>query len=627
MSTTGQSSTNVEDLSTALASGSTAQETTELLIDPDFVRSHHHETEETLLDEPEFDEELAHRKQLPWWKRPSPVWILVAFPFSSLAFSSIIAPKVELYTQLACLVHRPDIFDNSTMLLPSLSNSTYLTRSEITVQLPEYNRTPHISESTPPECSTDPAVAAAASKLIAIMATVMGILGCLTTGWWGSFSDRHGRTTVLFLAVTGLMFADWNFILVAKFYDKLPGGYWFLILSSIVEGCLGSLVSASAASHAYMADTTTPGTRSRTFSMALGLMFVGFACGPTLGGLLIKYTGNILSVFYFAATAHTVYALFMFFVIPESLTRAQMRKSATKYADEHLEMARTRAQQGFFARLSPLLSFLTPLAIFSPTMGSNRLKGRARDWNLICIAIAYGCAVSLVGSFPYLVQYTSMKFNWTPETMGYYLSAIGASRAFHLTILLPLMIRLFQGKSRPADENLSRSRSPSTPRPKVHSPRFDLRMSIGSLIVEVVVYIFFISTSSSAVFFTLGIVTSLGAGLPPAVQALALELYMRKGGIESGRLFGAMSVVQSLSSQIIAPSVYGLVFMNTVATFPKAFMLVSLGSLMLALFLLCLVRIPKTGAIALPEHPEDLEPGSHGHEATLVSAEEGTPGK
>lgn len=43
---------------------------------------------------------------------------------------------------------------------------------------------------------------------------------------------------------------------------------------------------------------------------------------------------------------------------------------------------------------------------------------------------------------------------------------------------------------------------------------------------------------------------SLGSGFSPAVQSAALELYTRKfgknGSVESGKLFGAMSVLQAV---------------------------------------------------------------------------------
>jgi hypothetical protein len=53
-------------------------------------------------------------------------------------------------------------------------------------------------------CVSDPAVQASAARLQTIMITTMGLLSALTTGWWGHFSERHGRTRVLALSTLGL---------------------------------------------------------------------------------------------------------------------------------------------------------------------------------------------------------------------------------------------------------------------------------------------------------------------------------------------------------------------------------------------------------------------------------------
>ena len=50
---------------------------------------------------------------------------------------------------------------------------------------------------------------------------------------------------------------------------------------------------------------------------------------------------------------------------------------------------------------------------------------------------------------------------------------------------------------------------------------------------------------NSAAYIVLTILASCGAGFGPAIQALAVDLYARRGGEETGRLFGVLSVVQS----------------------------------------------------------------------------------
>jgi hypothetical protein len=57
----------------------------------------------------------------------------------------------------------------------------------------------------------------------------------------------------------------------------------------------------------------------------------------------------------------------------------------------------------------------------------------------------------------------------------------------------------------------------------------------------------FMGLSSTATAFTLfGMVGSLSGGFSPAVQSVMLALYTRRGGTETGKLFGALGVVQAL---------------------------------------------------------------------------------
>lgn len=79
-----------------------------------------------------------------------------------------------------------------------------------------------------------------------------------------------------------------------------------------------------------------------------------------------------------------------------------------------------------------------------------------------------------------------------------------------------------------------------------HSPSFDLAVARWSLAIEMVAYIL-LPFAPNAVFFTLfTVLAAFGVGLSPALHGVALSLFVAQGGTESGKLFGAMSVVQTL---------------------------------------------------------------------------------
>jgi MFS family permease len=162
------------------------------------------------------------------------------------------------------------------------------------------------------------------------------------------------------------------------------------------------IATGSAATHAYLSDTTSPANRSGVFSLMLGLLFCGIALGPTLGGLLISETGDLLSVFYIAAALHVVYLFMALFVVPESLTKEAALENAEvarmKAEQDAILLAKqeenmTPARKRIHRILRTAFFFLSPLDIFVP---HNVEGSRRREWNLTAVAISYGLVVLLM---------------------------------------------------------------------------------------------------------------------------------------------------------------------------------------------------------------------------------------
>jgi len=444
---------------------------------------------------------------------------------------------------------------------------------------------------------------------------------------------------VLGITVFGLLFADINFILVAKYYKYLPGGYWFFVVGGIVDGVMGGLTTVSAAIHAYMADSTDPSARSRVFSLFVGLMFSGIAFGPTLGGLIVKHTGNLLTVFYIACAVHILWAMMLWFIIPESVTRAQMVESRRGYTVQLEQAKRDAPGRPFMSRFKILFSFLSPLALlfFAPSsMNGKQSKVQRGAWSLRFVALSYGCTVLLFGGYSYKFQYTSYKFQWTSEEIGYWLSIVGLTRAFFLTLVLPLLIKLFKSKpkhiqlpiepSEPLQPDSTSSPTPSdatipVPVRQSNALAFDLGLARASLIVDIVSYSFLPFATNPLLFTAFSMLGCFGAGLSPALQSVAMGLYSQQGGKESGKLFGAMSVVQAISSSIIGPTLFGFVYVKTVRTAPATIFFVSSAALATAFVFLLFVRLPKSTVdddILDPENPITPAQAAIVREETLV---------
>ncbi len=90
------------------------------------------------------------------------------------------------------------------------------------------------------------------------------------------------------------------------------------------------------------------------------------------------------------------------------------------------------------------------------------------------------------------------------------------------------------------------------------------------------------------------------------------------------RTYGTLtSVVTICSSQVLGPSVYGLTYIKTVATFPKMIFVVAACAMTIAFIMLMFVRLPKEEHVPSGdvEEQEGLLPHVE-REDTLVGAPE-----
>ena len=122
----------------------------------------------------------------------------------------------------------------------------------------------------------------------------------------------------------------------------------------------------------------------------------------------------------------------------------------------------------------------------------------------------------------------------------------------------PAVIRFFKPKpiqlpsetdeplSPTSERSASRRRALSATRNAHNTAKFDLRLARASVALDVGVYTLMLFSTSGLMFAVITACGAVGMGFNPAVHAVALTLYNRRGGQDSGRLFGSLSVVQAL---------------------------------------------------------------------------------
>jgi len=216
--------------------------------------------------------------------------------------------------------------------------------------------------------------------------------------------------------------------------------------------------------------------------------------------------------------------------------------------------------------------------------------------------------------------------NFTYSQLGYFLTGIGVFRAIYLAVFLPLIIRISgpklhdSGSSRepnhPGQPLLDESQltdaqvraGQSAPR-YMHAPpttshseyvaqrhghrlaHFNLKVARVSVLVDLTAFILISLSITGPQFYAAAILSSCGAGFNPATQALALHL-MPSGGKDAGKLFGALGMLGALSTQVIGPTLFGIVYMATVTTFPRAIFVVGAAVHFCAFIMLAFVRLP-----------------------------------
>ncbi|KIK55823.1 hypothetical protein GYMLUDRAFT_47565 [Collybiopsis luxurians FD-317 M1] len=613
------------------------------------------------------------------------------------------APRIEVYTQLACV----SVYRHHTQGQQQTSNQSwadslgthalpfFLTSDPLGPHIPEYlsitsplaaNASPSIptaqfiSENNPPSsrCGSDPAIQKEAARIQTTLTTTMGLLSALSTGWWGHFSERHGRTRVLALSTLGLFITDLAFILVATPGSRFAAhGHILLVIAPFIEGLLGGWSTVQSTTSAYVSDCTSPGSRATIFSRFIGIFFLGTSIGPVMGGWIIrngipgidrigtvtKQGKSVTEVFWLAIILSFVNFLLASFLFPEPLSKEQRAKAKAAYqADlkgkspaletmgEEGSSGEERSSVISKSRFGVIRRFLSPFALFLPVMvnevGGTGMRKR-RDWSLTFLALAMFLFLLSVGVYQIKHLYAAHTYNWAPDELSYYISFLAGLRSAALLFLLPAIISAFKPKPTiSSSPNAAHGTKQTKPKPtKTHLAseiRFDLLLARCCIFIDILspILIFIIPppsavhqkkmpsgklwisdpTKRNMILFVLASgLSSVGSGFLPACQSLALCIVQARQlpdriegengdhvddedtteqdgknqtNTSTGKLFGALSTLQAVGQMILGPMIFGLLYANTVAYFPKAIFVVAGGFLTAVLVCSFLIRNP-----------------------------------
>ena len=206
----------------------------------------------------------------------------------------------------------------------------------------------------------------------------------------GGLSDAIGRRPVLLVALF-VMAVDY---LIMGFAQSM----WLLFVGRFIGGITAATQSTAAA---YMADISSHEDKAKNFGLLGAAFGVGFVLGPMLGGLLAEFGSR--APFFAAAAIAFANMLFGYFVVPESVTKDNIRTFEWRRANPF----------GAFAQMKKLPAIMPMLIVF------------------LLLSIAFFVYPSVWAFFG------RAQFNWDARMVGLSLAAYG----FGIVIIQGVLIR------------------------------------------------------------------------------------------------------------------------------------------------------------------------------------------
>lgn len=231
---------------------------------------------------------------------------------------------------------------------------------------------------------------------------------------------RFGRRTILFVPMIGLTICKILYFFVT--YFRWSYYLYVLLAANFIQGCSGGGGVFQMGIFTYASDITENNLEFRTqlFSILESILFIAKIIGPVLGGLWAKYRGLSEPLLY-GSVIMIIAGIWGYFTIPESLpSDAKVRKNEitfnpTKTLKNLYKILKLKFDKG----KSPI-----PYILFA---------------NFIVIFV-------LMGNASILVYYVTVKFNWTAETVGYYMATEGVMQSVSMLFLPYLVEKLLKLK-------------------------------------------------------------------------------------------------------------------------------------------------------------------------------------
>ncbi|KAK9238108.1 major facilitator superfamily domain-containing protein [Lipomyces kononenkoae] len=491
-----------------------------------------------------------------WWKlRPSIYLLLPALLVLTIAEGALIAPSLNVLFSLVCRAH-------------------YMQPDEVQAK-----------DDIDRDCQTAE-VHATVSRFTMIILLLQGLMSALVSPKLGALSDRFGRRPILAIAAIGPVFS--STILVAAIKSTSPHAYIWMLLLPILPGLTGSWATVRLTANAYATDCTPPLKRAYVFGLFQACLLLGQAIGPGLGGLVIQYTGDLVSGIYLALVMQIAFGLFVFFILPESLSQEKIvdAQEVLRIASE-FAAAEPRDLRYYVRHVN----ILKPLKELWPTDGT-RLVIKKNILALTAIStIFHGTGIGVIVS---LLLYAEYIFHWTTAETGFFISLTSMSRVISLLVVLPAITYFYKRRHGHAQHEVGASKS-------------DIFIIKIALVGEIASYLLMASATNGIEFALGGTLGAFGILESPIIKSAITKHVPAE---KTGAVLGAVSLVESLS-EVLAPIVFSNIYASTVGYYPKAIFVATMLVLMIAFVLTLFVTEHLGGGLYDSGDGLDVVDGRH----------------
>ncbi|CAO3632122.1 unnamed protein product [Cunninghamella blakesleeana] len=433
---------------------------------------------------------------------------------------------IQFHTEIFCdLYYKSEIKDGENSILSWFQSSSD-------------NDLPDVQDCSIPE------VQVIVSRVLAIVAFLTCASSFLVAGFYGSLSDRYGRKLVCQIFGMGGIVTMLCYICVTIIKGYFAGV--LLVLAPIVRGLLVGEVLMASNVQAYIADCTTPETRTVVFGHFFAAFLGGVTLGPTVASLLIAKTGKITSVFYLALVIYSLFFLYSSFYLPESLDQATMEKAKLDY------------------NTKPKPTILQKINIFSALNVIIRTKPKHINRHALPILAAVQCTIQAVTQPPVLL-YAMLSFHWTAYESGFFLSVASGLRLVVIVVVLPFLIARYQAfvqknqnQSNMSDEEIEEDKA-------YHRILFNIWMTRLGLSIEGTGFILMALATSSLSFAFFGSIQAFAILAQPTIRSLYSTLVDPS---EIGTLLGSQALLESVTLIIAQPGI-SLIYSESVEYRPN----------------------------------------------------------